>query len=196
MFAKVKSVLMILALGVSGVGSYAHGFVEQMLTFDEKYETALGLFTASGRLSETADEEEQTAKGLGVFGEISWRRTPWALRFDTYSTERKTGNEGLSVANTYREFRTWGLGFTELGDVFSMYGGLGAGVLFPETKMSVLGSSRRLNGQTVALGSYILGLRWKFPANVFFDLWSQTIYAPVYPNGNLTSFAMALGFAF
>ncbi len=178
------------------VSQSSFAFVEQVLSYQEKYKTSLGLFSASGKFQETAEESEMEMTGVGLFGEISLRRAPWTLRVDTYSTQRKTGNEGLSVKNIYREFRVWGLGFVEMGDVFSLFGGLGAGVLYPETKMSVLGQSKLLPGQSNALGAYLLGMRWRIPVGVFFDLWSQTSYAPVYPNGNLTSFAMALGFQF
>lgn len=188
-----KSAVCLLILLVSQA-SFA--FVEQVMSYQEKYQTSLGLYSASGKFQESAEENEVDMKGMGIFGEISLRRVPWTLRVDTYSTQRETGNEGLSVKGSFREFRVWGLGFAEMGDVFSLYGGLGAGILFPETKMAVLGQSKLISGQSSALGAYLLGMRWRLPIGVFFDLWSQTSYAPVYPAGNLTSFVMALGYQF
>jgi hypothetical protein len=171
-------------------------FIEQEMSFQEKYQTVLGLFSASGRFQETYEESEMDTSGMGFFGEIQVRRTPWSLRLDTWSFNRDTGGEGLSVNNTYREFRAWGLGSWDLNETVFLYGGLGTGLLFPETSIEVLGDARSLKGKSNTLGGYMLGLRLVTAMGLVFDLWSQTVYAPIYPNSNVSTFALALGYQF
>ena len=174
----------------------SNGFVEQVLSFHDKFQTSIGIFRSNSRFSETTDEKESDEQGLGFFGELNLRRSPWALRLDTFSTQRETGNKSFGVTNTYREYRIWGLGYYEFGDVFSMFGGIGAGLIFPTTKLSVSGSSETISGRSNTTGSYLLGLRVQTPVSLFFDIMYQTTYAPVYPNGSLNSLTMAIGYHF
>lgn len=194
-FSQSKFLFMVFLI-ISLVSVDSSAFVEQVMSYGDKYQTAVGLFSAGGSFQETAEEPEMDMGGAGIFGEVHLRRSPWALRIDLFSTERKTGNEGLGVSNQYREVRAWGLGFAELSETFSFYGGLGAGILFPKTMMTVLGDSASITGKSNALGGYVLGLRWRSPVGLFLDLWSQSVYVPVYPNGTLTTAALALGYQF
>ena len=171
-------------------------FIEQVMSYSEQYSTSLGLFAASGSFLETEEEAEASMKGVGVFLDTQWRRSPWTLRVDTMSTSRSSGDQGLGVRNEYRELRAWGLGSIELTETFSIYGGLGAGVIFPETKMTVLGQGKTLVSRPGALGGYLLGMRFRAFDAVFFDLYTQSVYVPVYPNGQLTSLAGAVVFQF
>ncbi len=186
--------ILILMLFILPVSSF--GFVEQVLSFQDKFQTSVGIFRANSRFAETTDEKESDEQGLGFFGELNLRRTPWALRLDTFSIQRETGNKNFGVTNNYREFRIWGLGFYEFGDVFSLYGGLGAGLIYPTTKLSVSGSSETLSGRSNTTGSCLLGMRVRTPVSVFFDILYQTTFAPVYPTGSLNSLTMALGYQF
>lgn len=191
---KLNIILIVVATLFSSMRVF--GFVEQNMSFSEKYQTAVGLFSAAGTFEETSEEPKMSSNGVGFFGDIYLRRSPWALRLDTYSTERATGNEGLGVTSRYSEIRVWGLGFIELSDGYSVYGGLGTGLLFPESTMTVLGSSKTLMGKSNALGGYLIGMRLRGVLNTFVDIWSQTVYVPVYPNGTLGSVAFALGYQF
>ncbi|MEY4616145.1 MAG: hypothetical protein RJB66_1105 [Pseudomonadota bacterium] len=189
---KFASIIGVIIL--SSLNSFA--FVEQNMSFSEKYQTSIGIFSAAGTFEETSEEPSMSSNGVGLFGDIYLRRSPWALRFDTYSTERATGNEGLNVTNRYTEFKVWGLGFVDLTENYVVYGGVGTGWLLPESTMGVLGSSKTMVGKNNALGGYLIGMRLKGVLNLFVDIWSQTVYVPVYPNGMLGSVAVALGYQF
>lgn len=192
-----NKVIKIFFIGI--IGLYSHwtfAFVEQVMTYQEKYKTSVGLFSTGGKFNESFDEDEMTLKGGGFFGEINLRRSPWSIRVDTYSTQRETGNQGLGVKNTYRELRAWGLGFYDVSEGYSLYAGLGSGLLFPETTMTVLGSSKSILGSTNVLGGVMVGMRWMMPIGIFADVWGQTIYAAIYPSGSISVFALALGYQF
>jgi hypothetical protein len=190
------ALLKLMATGIFALPSLTFGFVEQVMSYQEKYQTALGLYSSSGSFKETLEEKEMALSGAGFFGEIGLRRSPWVLRVDTFSVNRQTGNDGLGVKNAYREFRAWGLGYAALGEVFSLFGGMGLGILHPETKMTVLGNSKKIAGQANTLAGFVLGMRWCLPMGVFFDLTTTTVYAPIYPGGDLSSYSMALGYQF
>jgi hypothetical protein len=195
--ALIKSkIRVLLILGICQVSVLSHAFIEQVMSFEEKYETSVGIFSGGGTFSETHDEAELEFGGTGLFGELRLRRAPWLARLDTYSFKRETQNGALSVKNDFREFKVWGIGSTEINDAFSFYGGLGAGLLMPATTISSLGNSKKILSKTNTVGGLILGLRWSLPVNVFFDLWGHTVYAPVYPTGNVTSVVMAMGYRF
>lgn len=176
--------------------SAGFAFVEQVMSYKEKYMTALGLSLAQGEFEETHEESSLGMSGFSLFGEVHLRRSPWALRFDMFSTDRSTGSSGLSVENQFREVRGWGLGFFEVGDVFSLYGGLGTGMAFSTTTMRVQGSSQDIDSQAQVLGGYLLGMRWLLPTGIFIDLYKQTTFVSIYPNGHLSAMALSLGYKF
>lgn len=189
-----KAFLFLMGLVVSTPG---YAFVEQVMSYGEKYRTSMGLFSSTGLFEETSEEPEMDASGVGVFGEVHLQRTPWAVRVDAYSTERKTGDAGLGVNSKFSELRSWGVGFADVYEgVGFLYGGLGVGVVWPEARMTVLGESKNIQGKGSALGGYMLGMRWLSKLGLFMDACSHTVYAPVYPNGHLSSVSLGMGYLF